>query len=167
MSARRTRILVSATAAAALAAGGAAWAASAASAAPAQHATTPTIALYFSGGKSTNVNVLHKKRFGVGDEFILNQPCYNAANHSQKEGNGYLVVTAVSRSAGEATGTIVLGTGDITFTGLLNFSNKPSTFALTGGTGDYSSASGYVTVNTNVKGKNAADVDIYVTPLVP
>jgi hypothetical protein len=162
MSARMTRILVSATAAAALAAGAAAWATTAASAAPAQHAATPTIALYFNGGKSTDVNVLHKKGFGVGDEFILNQPCYNAANHKQKEGNGYLVVTAVSRSAGEATGTIVLSTGDVTFTGMLNFSNKPSTFAITGGTGAYSGASGYATVDTNVKGKNAADVDIYL-----
>jgi hypothetical protein len=167
MSARITRILVSTAAATAVAAGGAAWAATAASATPAEHAATPTIALYFNGGTATNVNVLHKKGFGVGDEFILNQPCYNAANHSQKEGHGDLVVTAVSRSAGEATGTVVLSTGDITITGLLNFSNKPSTLAVTGGTGAYAVASGYATVNSNVKGKNAADVNIYLTPLVP
>jgi hypothetical protein len=157
MLSRMTKILVTGATVAAV---GGAWA-GAASASTSHAAASPTIALHFSGGTSTTVNVLHKKRFGVGDETIVNQPCYNAANHKQKEGHGIVILTAVSRNSAAAVATVFLKGGDITLTGLLTFSNTPSAFAVTGGTGSYADAQGYATVQ-GVGGNNAVNVTIHL-----
>jgi hypothetical protein len=136
----------------------------AASMASPQTSSPTTLKLLMHGGSLTTVNVAHAKTFPqTGDELILVQPVYTAADPTQVIGHGYVTSTFVTPKISPPAGlredvTLVLNQGDIELAGVTT--GDPSTLAVTGGTGIYENSSGQATVTTGPGKGNPASVTL-------
>ena len=106
--------------------------------------TATTIRLVIHGGTSTFVNVRHQPRPAVGDEVILSQPIFSAANPAQLVGHGWVTVILVGGRVTQDHATLVLKQGEIDFTGIQ--ASNPFRLAVTGGTGRFQNARGQATI---------------------
>jgi hypothetical protein len=103
-----------------------------------------TIRLLIRGGTSTFINVRHQHRPAVGDEVILSQPVFSAANPAQQVGHGWVTVTLVGGQVTQDHATIVLKQGQVDAAGIQ--ASNPFRLAVTGGTGRFQNARGQATV---------------------
>lgn len=126
--------------------------------------TSPqTVKLNIHGGSATFVNASGKKGFAIGDEIILQQPVFAAANPSKAIGHGYVTITFVSKkNVSQLHATLILKAGDIDLGGVET--GNPFTLPITGGTGLYQNARGEATVKTGPGKGNPATVTLNLLP---
>jgi hypothetical protein len=124
--------------------------------------TAITMRLELRGGTSTFVNVRHQHRPGVGDEFILSQPVFSAANPAQQVGHGWVVVTLVGGRVTQDHATLVFKQGQVDVAGIQ--ASNPFQLAVTGGTGRFQNARGQATVKTLPGKGNRTRVTLSLLP---
>ncbi len=114
--------------------------------------------------QSTNLD-LGKKGFSQGDQFLFADNVFRGGKKVGTDG-GVCTATRVTSSAAPQFQCVVsvrLPEGQLTVQGLVDFSGKTSTFAITGGTGRYRDAGGYVVVpNTE---SNTTAITVFVDDL--
>jgi hypothetical protein len=96
--------------------------------------------------QSTDLD-LGKKGFSQGDQFLFADNVFRGGKKVGTDG-GVCTATRVTSAAQEfqCVVSVRLPEGQLTVQGLIDFSGKTSTFAITGGTGRYRDAGGYVVV---------------------
>jgi hypothetical protein len=101
------------------------------------------------------------KPFTQGDAFVIGGKLLKGGKTVGKD-NLVCTTTQPGRKGGSlCEGTIVLSGGQITFSGYNTVADAPSTvFAVTGGTGSYSGASGTVTAKDKGNGKTGLTVQL-------
>jgi hypothetical protein len=123
-----------------------------------------TMRLFIHGGTSTFVNVRHQRRPGVGDEIILSQPVFSAANPAQRVGHGWVTVTLVEGNVNvtQDHATLVFKQGEVDVAGIQ--ASNPFKLAVTGGTGRFQNARGQATVQTLPGKGNPTKVTLSLLP---
>jgi hypothetical protein len=124
--------------------------------------TATTIRLLASGGTSTFVNVRHQHKPGVGDEIIVSQPIFRAANPAQQVGHGWVTVTLVGGRVSQDHATLVLKQGQVDAAGIQ--ASNPFQLAVTGGTGRFQNARGQATVHLLPGRGNRAQITLTLLP---
>ena len=127
------------------------------------HITTAvTLRLEARGGTETFVNVRHLHQPAVGDEFILAQPIFSAAQPSQLVGHGWVIGTLVGGQVTQDHATLVLKDGQIDAAGIQ--ASNPFQLAVTGGTGRFQNARGQATVKVLPGPGNKALITLSLLP---
>ncbi len=92
------------------------------------------------------VQQFHPPANSLGDDLGFHNPVYNAADtHQIAQDNGYCVRTvATGKTEWECTWTTLLAGGHITVEGPYYDDGTNTTLAITGGTGKYNGASGWM-----------------------
>jgi uncharacterized protein (AIM24 family) len=121
-----------------------------------------TIRLVIRGGTSTFVNVRHQRHPAVGDEVILSQPVFSAANPAQQVGHGWVTVTLVGGQVTQDHATIVFKQGQVDAAGIQ--ASNPFRLAVTGGTGRFQNARGQATVQLLPGKGNKSRVTLSLLP---
>jgi hypothetical protein len=104
-----------------------------------------------------------KKGDSLGDQVVFNESL--RARHSGDDGETHGVCTITALDRGDATlqclVTARLDDGDLTIQGLVETDERTATLAVTGGTGDYTGASGEVRVRfiSNTRSHITVDLD--------
>lgn len=95
---------------------------------------------------SDTVQMFHPPSSSVGDDLGFHNPVWNAANtHQIATDNGYCVRTvATGKTEWECTWTTVLAGGHITVEGPYYDDGTNTSLAITGGTGSYTGAQGWM-----------------------
>ena len=133
-----------------------------ASASGSQITTATTIRLLARGGSSTFVNVRHQPKPAVGDEVILSQPIFSAANPAQQVGHGWVTVTLVGGQVTQDHATLALSGGQVDAAGIQ--ASNPFQLAVTGGTGRFQNARGQATVRLLPGKGNRAQITLTLLP---
>ena len=121
-----------------------------------------TIRLIARGGTSTFVNVRHQHRPAVGDEVILSQPIFSAANPAQLVGHGWVTVTLVGGRVTQDHATLMLRQGQVDAAGIQ--ASNPFRLAVTGGTGRFQNARGQAIVHLLPGKGNRAQITLSLLP---
>ena len=95
---------------------------------------------------SDTVQMFHPPASSVGDDLGFHNPVFNAADtHQVATDNGYCIRTvATGKTEWECTWTTVLAGGHITVEGPYYDDGTNTSLAITGGTGTYSGARGWM-----------------------
>ena len=121
-----------------------------------------TIRLIARGGTSTFINVRHQHRPAVGDQVILSQPIFSAANPARQVGHGWVTVTLVGAPATQDHATLVFRQGQVDAAGIQ--ASNPFRLAVTGGTGRFQNARGQATVHLLPGKGNRAQITLSLLP---
>lgn len=124
--------------------------------------TATTIRLEARGGTATFVNVRHLSHPAVGDEVILAQPVFSAADPDQLAGHGFVTVILVGQNAEQDHATLVLSQGQIDAAGVQ--ASNPFQLAVTGGTGRFQNARGQADVKLLPGPGNKALITLHLLP---
>lgn len=126
--------------------------------------TATTIRLEARGGTATFVNIRHLSHPAVGDEVILAQPVFSAADPDQMVGHGAVtVIFVVPRlRITQDHATLVLSQGEIDAAGVQ--ASNPFQLAVTGGTGRFQNARGQADVRLLPGPGNKALITLHLLP---
>jgi hypothetical protein len=124
--------------------------------------TATTIRLEARGGTATFVNVRHLSHPAVGDEVILAQPIFRAADPDQMVGHGFVTVILVGRNSTQDHATLLLSQGEIDAAGVQ--ASNPFQLAITGGTGRFQNARGQADVRLLSGPGNKALITLHLLP---
>jgi hypothetical protein len=134
--------------------------------APSWAKDTPTVLRFLDveeGGTFVDVDRSGGFEPTIGDQFITIDGLYAWAGtkRGDRVGRAHVIGTIVSPATAVISATAVLRDGTVQVEGVLNFTSRVSTLAVTGGTGRYAGARGTLTVR-NIGGDESSRSSIVI-----